>query len=121
VTDSGSEVRRADDKPGIANLIEIMAVATGNAPDAVEARYDGAGYGQFKGDVAEAVVALLEPIQRRYEELRSDPRELERLLARGAAKAREASESTLQTMLDRMGFVRSGPGRNFGAVRPRDL
>jgi tryptophanyl-tRNA synthetase len=121
VTDSGSEVRRADDKPGIANLIEIMAVATGDAPDVVEARYDGAGYGQFKGDVAEAVVALLEPIQRRYEELRSDPRELERLLARGAAKAREASESTLQTMLDRMGFVRSGPGRNFGAVRPRDL
>ena len=121
VTDSGSEVRRAEDKPGITNLIEIMAVATGDAPGAIEARYDGQGYGRFKTDVADAVVELLEPIQRRYEELRSDPRELERLLARGAAKAREASDPTLQAMLDGMGFVRSGPGRNFGAVRPRDL
>jgi tryptophanyl-tRNA synthetase len=121
VTDSGGEVRRADDKPGISNLIEIMSVATGDPPNAIEARFDGHGYGRFKTDVAEAVVELLTPIQRRYEELRSDPRELERLLARGAAKAREASEPTLQTMLDRMGVVRAGPGRNFGAVRPRAL
>jgi tryptophanyl-tRNA synthetase len=121
VTDSGSEVRRAEDKPGISNLIEIMSVATGEALDAIEARYDGQGYGGFKEAVGEAVVELVAPIQTRYHELRSDPRELQRLLASGAAKAREASEPTLETMLDRMGFVRSEAGRNFGAVRPREL
>ena len=121
VTDSGREVRRAPDKPGIANLIDIMSVATGEAPEAIEARYDGAGYGPFKGDVAEAVVELLEPVQKRYEALRSDARELERLLAVGAEKAREASAPTLTAMFDRMGFVRSESGRLFGAARPRGL
>jgi tryptophanyl-tRNA synthetase len=121
VTDSGSEIRRAEDKPGISNLVEIMAVSTGETADAIEARYDGQGYGRFKEDVGEAVVELLAPIQARYHELRSDPRELQRLLASGAAKAREASQPTLDAMLDRMGFVRSEAGRNFGAVRPRDL
>ena len=121
VTDSGTEVRRADDKPGITNLIEIMSVATGEPPDAIESRYDGAGYGRFKEDVAEAVVALLDPVRRRYEELRADERELHRLLARGAEKAREASDPTLEAMYDRMGFVRSEVGRLFGAARPRSL
>jgi tryptophanyl-tRNA synthetase len=121
VTDSGREVRRAPDKPGIANLIDIMSVATGEAPEAIEVRYDGAGYGPFKGDVAEAVVELLEPVQKRYEALRSDARELERLLAVGAEKAREASAPTLTAMFDRMGFVRSESGRLFGAARPRGL
>jgi tryptophanyl-tRNA synthetase len=121
VTDLGREVRRAPDKPGIANLIDIMSVATDEAPEAIEARYDGAGYGPFKGDVAEAVVELLEPVQRRYEALRSDARELERLLAVGAEKAREASAPTLTAMFDRMGFVRSESGRLFGAARPRGL
>ena len=121
VTDSGSDVRRSADKPGITNLIEIMSVATGEAPEAIEARYDGAGYGRFKEEVAEAVVALFDPIQRRYAELRSDPRELQRLLARGAEKAREASQPTLEAMLERMGFVKSEAGRHFGAVRPREL
>jgi tryptophanyl-tRNA synthetase len=105
VTDSGSEVRRGDDKAGVTNLIDLMTVATGESPEAIEARYDGSGYGQFKGDVAEAVIALLEPIQARYEELRSDPGELSRLLALGADKAREASAPTLAAMYDRMGFV----------------
>jgi tryptophanyl-tRNA synthetase len=121
VTDSGSEIRRAPDKPGISNLIEIMSVATGDEMEAIEARYDGQGYGRFKEEVAEAVVTLLEPIRRRYEELRTDPRELQRLLARGAEKAREASDPTLAAMLDRMGFVRAEVGRNFGAARPRAL
>src|SRR3954447_4688999 len=81
VTDSGSDVRRGEDKPGVTNLIDIMSVATGDAPDAIEARYDGGGYGQFKGDVAEAVIGVLEPIQARYAELQSDRGELQRLLA----------------------------------------
>ncbi len=121
VTDSGREIRRAPEKPGIANLIEIMSVATGEAPEAIEARYDGAGYGPFKEAVAEAVVALLDPIRARYDELRSDPRELQRLLARGAEKARQASAPTLTEMLERMGFVHSDAGRLFGAARPQRL
>src|SRR5262249_61847403 len=58
VTDSGNEVRRGDDKPGVTALIDIMTVATGEDPATIEARYDGGGYGQFKADVAEAVIAL---------------------------------------------------------------
>jgi tryptophanyl-tRNA synthetase len=121
VTDSGSEVRRAPDKPGITNLIDILASLTGETPDTIEARYDGAGYGQFKTDVGEAVVEAIVPIQERYAELRSDPAELQRLLARGAEKARKASEPTLEQMYDRMGFVKSEAGRFFGAARPRGL
>ncbi len=122
VTDSGRDVRHdPDSKPGISNLIEIMSVATGEPMDAIEARYDGHGYGRFKQDVAEAVIELLDPIRRRYDELRADPRELQRLLAVGAEKARDASAPTLEAMLDRMGFVRSEVGRMFGAARPRSL
>ena len=64
VTDSGTDVRHVpEEKPGISNLMEIMSVATGEAIPDLEARYDGGGYGPFKEDVAEAVVALIEPIQ----------------------------------------------------------
>jgi tryptophanyl-tRNA synthetase len=105
VTDSGSDVRRGADKPGVTNLIDIMTVATGETAEAIEARYDGGGYGRFKGDVAEAVVELLGPIQERYAELRGDPGELTRMLALGAAKARETAAPTLRTMYERMGFV----------------
>jgi tryptophanyl-tRNA synthetase len=121
VTDSGSEVRRGDDKPGITNLIDILSALTGDPPDALEARYDGAGYGQFKTDVGEAVVEAVAPIQARYRELRSDAAELQRLLARGAEKARKASQPTLEAMYDRMGFVMPEAGRFFGAARPRSL
>src|SRR5207245_881130 len=75
VTDSGTEVRRGDDKPGVTNLIDIMTVATGEPSGAIEVRYGSDGYGRFKGDVAEAVVELLEPIQARYSEIRGDPGE----------------------------------------------
>jgi tryptophanyl-tRNA synthetase len=107
VTDSGSAVRHdPEEKAGISNLIEIMAVVTGTTIADVESRYDGQGYGQFKGDVGDAVVELFAPIQQRYEELRADEGELRRLLAVGADKAREASAPTLETMYERMGFVR---------------
>ncbi len=105
VTDSGSDVRRAPDKPGISNLVEIMSVVTGESMETIETRYDGQGYGQFKQDVAEAVIALLEPVRLAYDELRSDPGELERLIALGAAKASAASAPTLEVVYDRMGFV----------------
>jgi len=107
VTDSGTDVRHdPEQKAGVSNLIEIMAIATGNEIPEIEARFDGAGYGAFKQEVGEAVVALFEPIRGRYEELRSDPAELERLLGVGAEKAREASAPTLEQMYERMGFVR---------------
>jgi tryptophanyl-tRNA synthetase len=105
VTDTGRDIVRAPDKPGISNLIEILAVASGSAPAAVEQEYAGQGYGKFKAAVAEAVVALLAPIRERYLQLRSDPAELERLMARGAERARATSEPTLRRMYDRMGFV----------------
>jgi tryptophanyl-tRNA synthetase len=107
VTDSGTDVRHSpDEKPGISNLLEIMSVATGDPIPEIEARYDGSGYGQFKEDVAEAVVALFGPIQTRYQQLRADEPELRAMLARGATKAREASAPTLEQMYDRMGLVR---------------
>jgi tryptophanyl-tRNA synthetase len=106
VTDSGREVRRGEGKEGIENLISIMSVATGQQPEAIESRYEGAGYGDFKADVAEAVVELLAPIQSRYRELRADPAELQRLLGIGLERARAASGPTLALMYERMGFTR---------------
>jgi tryptophanyl-tRNA synthetase len=81
-------------------------VATRSSIPEVEAKFDGQGYGAFKEGVAEAVVELLAPIQQRYQELRADEGELRRMLAQGADKAREASTPVLETMYERMGFVR---------------
>jgi tryptophanyl-tRNA synthetase len=105
VTDSGRDVRRADDKPGVSNLIDILSVSSGQATEKIEARYGDSGYGQFKQDVGDAVVELLTPVQQRYAELRSDEAELLRLLRIGAEKARAASAPTLDAMVERMGFV----------------
>ena len=105
VTDTGREVRRADDKPGVTNLIEILSMATGESPESIEARYEGRGYGDLKAEVADAVVALVEPIQRRYGELRADEAELSRLLALGAAKAASVAQQTLSAMYDHLGFA----------------
>jgi tryptophanyl-tRNA synthetase len=107
VTDSGREIVRSPEKAGITNLVEIMSVATGEPPEAIESRYDGQGYGTFKQDAGEAVVSFLEPVRTRYEELRSDEGELRRLIALGAEKAREASAPTLAAMYDGMGFART--------------
>jgi tryptophanyl-tRNA synthetase len=106
VTDSGRDVvHDRNGKPVVSNLIEIMHVATGEPIEAIESRYDSQGYGGFKQDVGDAVIALLEPIRERYVELRADAGELQRLLAEGAEKAREESAPTLAAMYERMGFV----------------
>ncbi len=106
VTDSGREIVHTEDKPGVSNLIEIMTVSTGDSIADIQSSYDGQGYGAFKEEVAESVIALLGPFQQRFREIRDDPGELQRLLARGAEKAAEASRPTLEAMYERMGFVR---------------
>jgi tryptophanyl-tRNA synthetase len=109
VTDSGSEVRRAADKPGIANLIEILAVVRDVAPRRIENEFDGRGYGEFKRAVAEEVVAYLAPTRERYAELRGDEGELERILDAGAERARPIAAGTVADVRDRMGI---GPARS---------
>ena len=122
VTDSEREVRYDPGaKPGVSNLLEVMSVATGEPIAALEQRFEGAGYGDLKEAVGESVVELLTPIRERFEALRADERELQRLLAMGAEKARRTSEPTLELIYDRMGFVRAEAGRFFGAARPRGL
>jgi tryptophanyl-tRNA synthetase len=103
VTDSGSDVRRAPDKPGISNLIEILAAVRGADPGTIESEFDGGGYGAFKQAVADAVIEYLAPVRTRYEELRADEAELERTLAAGADKARAIAADTLSDVRAAMG------------------
>lgn len=107
VTDTGREVRYdRDEKPGISNLLDIYASIAGRPVSAIEAEYDGRGYGDFKKDLAELVVDRLAPIRARTLELLDDPAELDRLLGVGADKAAERAERVLRTVYDRVGFVR---------------
>jgi tryptophanyl-tRNA synthetase len=103
VTDSGSEVTRGPDKAGVSNLIDIMAVVRGVDPADVEREFDGSGYGAFKQAVADAVVEYLAPVRERYEQFRGDEAELERILARGADKARAIASETLSDVRRVMG------------------
>jgi tryptophanyl-tRNA synthetase len=109
VTDSGTEIRRASDKPGVTNLIDIIAVARGVAPAQVEADLAGArGYGDLKAAAAEAVTAMLAPVRERYEALRADEAALEAVLAAGAEKARALARPVLADVREAMGV---GPPR----------
>ena len=108
VTDTGSEVRRGPDKPGITNLIEILAAVRGTTPEAVEREFDGSQYGPFKQAVADAVIDYLGPIRERYQDLRDDEAELERTIAAGADKARAITVDTLADVREAMGV---GPVR----------
>ena len=104
VTDSGREIERSPDKPGVTNLIEVLAVARGVGPEAIEAEFAEAGYGDFKKAVAEGVVELLAPLQERYAALRADEAALEAVLAAGAAKARDLAAPVLADVRERMGI-----------------
>jgi tryptophanyl-tRNA synthetase len=108
-TDSGTEVARAPEKPGISNLIEIMAVTRAVEPEQVEQEFDGQGYGAFKDAVAEALVELLTPVRERYAELRPDEQGLERTLAEGAERARAMAAETMVEVRQVMGI---GPVRS---------
>jgi tryptophanyl-tRNA synthetase len=107
VTDLDGEIRfDRESKPGISNLLGIHSAISGESIASLEARFEGAGYGALKGEVADVVVAAIEPIRNRAEELLSDPAELDRLLAKGAAKANEQAEKTLGMVYDRIGFIK---------------
>jgi tryptophanyl-tRNA synthetase len=109
VTDSGREIERAPEKPGVSNLIEILAVAREISPEQVEAEMrDARGYGDLKIATAEAVVEMLTPVRERYVELRADERALERVLGAGAERARAIAAVTLADVRERMGV---GPPR----------
>jgi tryptophanyl-tRNA synthetase len=103
VTDSGSEVRRAPDKPGISNLIEILAAVQGTSIEAVEREHAESRYGDFKLAVAQAVIERLRPVHERYEALRADEPALERILAGGAEKARALAAPVLADVRRAMG------------------
>ena len=105
VTDSGREVVRSPDKPGVTNLIEILAAARGIDPEAVEQEYAGApGYAGFKEAVAEAVVELLAPTRERYAQIRPDEVALDEVLEQGADRARTIASETLDVVREHMGF-----------------
>ncbi len=108
VTDSGREIVRSVEKPGVSNLIEVLAVARGVGPAEIEREFEGAGYGDFKQAVAGGVVDLLAPVRERYAELRPDETALETALTEGAEKARSIASRTVAGVRDRMGI---GPQR----------
>ena len=103
VTDSGTEIVRAEDKPGISNLIEILAAVRGTSFEEVEREFAGARYGDFKVAVGEAVVEYLTPVRERYAALRADPAAIEEILAAGAQRARALASETVADVRERMG------------------
>jgi tryptophanyl-tRNA synthetase len=109
VTDSGSEVRRAPEKPGITNLIEILAAVRGMEPAAIESEFAQSRYGDFKGAVAGAVVDYLAPVRERYQELRGDEAALEAVLSDGAGRAHAMASETLADVRERMGVGVGAP------------
>ncbi|WP_086349136.1 tryptophan--tRNA ligase [Candidatus Enterococcus clewellii] len=111
VTDSTGVIEYdPENKPGISNLLSIFSAATDRSIDELAEAYNGKGYGEFKTDLAEAVVALLEPIQNRYKELLVSE-ELDDILDHGAEKARLVANKTLQRMKNAVGLGRK-PKRN---------
>ena len=108
VTDSGSEVVRAPDKPGITNMIEILAIARGVSPEDVERDFEGLRYGDFKTAVGDEIADWLAPVRERYAELRADEDRLEDILEAGAEKARAIASVTVADARAAMGV---GPAR----------
>ena len=112
VTDTGREVEfDPDGKPGVSNLLGILAAFSGDSMPQLEERYSGSGYGELKKGVEEVVLDFAVPFQDRVRGYLDDPAELDALLARGAAKAAEVAAGTLATAYDNIGFL---PGRGPG-------
>jgi tryptophanyl-tRNA synthetase len=100
--------RAGEDQPGITNLLTILSVCTDTPVTELESAYVGKGYGDFKADVAEAVVELFAPVRERYHELVADPAELDRVLLGGAARAREVAVRTMSDVRERVGLLAPG-------------
>ena len=105
VTDTGRDVVAGPDKPGITNLLTILSVASGTAVPELESAYVGKGYGNLKGDVAAAVVALFAPVRERYADLIADTPFLDGVLADGAGRARAVARETLAAVRERIGLL----------------
>jgi tryptophanyl-tRNA synthetase len=106
VTDTGSGIQADEtNKPGITNLLRIYSGLAGETVAALESRYAGAGYGQFKKDLAEVVAGALAPIRERAEKMLADEAALDRLLAQGADRARALARPTMAAVSDRVGFL----------------
>ena len=108
VTDSGADIVQRDDKPGVSNLLNILAAVSDEPIPSLEDRFRGLGYGALKSAVADAVIALVEPIQQRYAEVRSNPTALDDLLHAGAARARRRADATLAAVYATIGFIPRG-------------
>jgi tryptophanyl-tRNA synthetase len=109
VTDSGNEVRYdPEGKPGVSGLLEILGAVTDRSVPELEQEYASSGYGAFKRDVADAVVAHLEPLQARFAELAADPAEFQRTLAGGADRARERAAPMVVRAKAAVGFLPAG-------------
>ncbi|WP_448610178.1 tryptophan--tRNA ligase [Geodermatophilus sp. URMC 60] len=106
VTDTGREVV-ADpvEKPGITNLLTIHSALSGTSVPELEERFAGRGYGDLKKELAEVVVDFVTPVRQRTQELLDDPAELQRILAQGAARAREVAARTVADVYDKVGFL----------------
>ncbi|MBN1963905.1 MAG: tryptophan--tRNA ligase [Anaerolineae bacterium] len=108
VTDSGRDIRFSDDpeKAGVNNLLQIYEVLTGaDSRQAVEAHFEGKGYGDLKREVAEVVLEAIAPIRARYNEIAEESGYLDDVLARGAERAAAFAEKTLRTVKERVGFL----------------
>jgi len=105
VTDSGREILAREDKPAITNLLEIYAAVDGRSIADLERAYEGKGYGDLKADLAEALIAFLEPIQQRYSDIIGDLGELANTLEKGAQKAQAVASETLTLVKGRVGLV----------------
>jgi tryptophanyl-tRNA synthetase len=115
VTDSGTDVVRAPDKPGVSNLIEIYASVRGVSAEAVEREFADLRYGELKAAVGDAVADWLAPVRERYGELRGDDSALEDLLAAGAEKARAIASGVVADVREAMGV---GPVRRSVGPSP---
>lgn len=106
VTDLGNEVRfDIAEKPGVSNLMSILAATTDQSFESIVEQFNGKGYGAFKAAVAEAVVENLKPIQARYQTLRDDTEGLRRVLRDGAERASQRADATLARVHDVLGFI----------------
>ena len=106
VTDSENKVKYdPENKPGVSNLMQIYSSATGSTLKEIEKEFEDSGYGNFKAKVAEAVIAKLEPIQNKYNELLNNQGYLEEIYTRGAEKARELASKTLKDVKERIGIL----------------